>query len=179
MANWISAIANLLSSLCFLTSLIFIWRQIRGLRQQLRNSAVHGYWSVWIEIDKWFVTNTALKPYFYHAKDVDEATPDELRLQLDSTAELLLDCYADMYHQREVMSPEEEFVFQNFMRNSYHYQPFFHRFVEEHRRWYSPNFVEYLTAAPARLVPPSPARSFPLKPAPKVALEKNGSEKGP
>ena len=176
MADWISAVANCFSSMFLLISLILIWRQIRGLRQQLKNSAVHGYWSIWLDIDKWFVANPSLKPYFYHAKDIDEEIPDELRLKLDSAAELLLDCFADMYHQREVMSPEEELVFQNFMRNTYHYQPFFHRFLEEHRRWYSPNFVEYLTTSPSQMVPPSPIHSLQLKPGKKIAIEKPESE---
>lgn len=144
---WISAIGTWFSNMLLLVSLIFIWRQIKGVKEQLKSAAFQGIWSIWIEIDKWFVANPTLKPYFYLRKDVDPNTSEELNMRLESTAEMLLDCFANFYHQRSCMLPEEEEAYKLFMRSVYRDQPYFRRFVDKSKDWYYPRFIEYLTAA--------------------------------
>ena len=109
--------------------------------------AFQGIWVLWIEIDKWFVANPAMKPYFYHAKDIDKDVSEETRMKLESTAEMLLDCFANVFHHKDCMNAGEASAYHNFMRNVYATQPFFRRFVQEHKQWYLLEFIEHLTGA--------------------------------
>ena len=143
--TWVSAIGTWVYNALMLASVIFLWFQLRSIKQQLKSAGFQGIWVLWIEIDKWFVANPAMKPYFYHAKDIDKDVSEETQMKLESTAEMLLDCFANVFHQKDCMSPGEGKAYHNFMRSVYDTQPFFRRFVEEHRPWYLPEFMEHLT----------------------------------
>lgn len=67
-------------------------------------------------------------------------------MKLESTAEMFLDCFSNIYLQRDVIPPGEERSIRAFMNETYKSQPVFHRFVDEHRSWYAPDFIEYLTS---------------------------------
>lgn len=124
----------------------FLWLHIRELKHRISNHVLQSYWSIWIDIDKWFVANSELKPFFYHGKDADESVDTNFRMKLESTAEMFLDCFSNIHLQRDVIPPEEERCIRGFMNDTYESQPFFHRFVDAHRSWYAPAFIEYLTS---------------------------------
>ena len=143
--NGWSVVGTGFSNVLLLIFLCFIWFQVRGLKQRLNNHVLQSYWSLWIEIDKWFVANTELKPFFYHGKDTDEKTSADVRMKLESVAEMFLDCFPNIHHQRDMIPSDEEQCIRAFMNDTYKSQPFFRRFVDEHRAWYSPSFIAYLT----------------------------------
>jgi len=143
--NWWSVCGPWLSNFLLLIFLGFLWLQVREMKQRMKSHVLQNYWSIWIDIDRWFVANSELKPFFYHGKDTDEKTSDDLRMKLDSVAEMFLDCFSNIHLQRDVIPSEEERCIRAFMNSVYESQPFFHRFVEEHRSWYSPVFIDYLT----------------------------------
>jgi hypothetical protein len=124
----------------------FLWFQVKEMKHRLSNHVLQSYWSIWIEIDKWFVANAELRPFFYHGKDTDETVNTDFRMKLESTAEMFLDCFSNIYLQRDVIPPEEERCIRAFMNDTYKSQPVFHRFVDDHRSWYSPDFIDYLTS---------------------------------
>lgn len=155
-AAWVSAIGTWVYNVLMLASLTFLWFQLRSIKQQLKSAGFQGIWVLWIEIDKWFVANPSMKPYFYHGKDINKDVSEETRMKLESTAEMLLDCYANVFHQKDCMSAGEAKAYHKFMRNVYNTQPFFHRFVEDHTQWYLPEFIEYLTGLhPKQTLPPA------------------------
>jgi len=133
------------SNLLLLLFLGFLWLQVKEMKQRLKNHVLQSYWAIWMEIDRWFVANSGLKPFFYYGKETDEKTDADFRMKLDSTAEMFLDCFSNIYLQRKVIPPEEERCIRSFMNDTYESQPFFHRFVDEHRSWYSPAFIDYMT----------------------------------
>lgn len=149
-SGWVSALGTWFGNILLLISLVFIWFQIKGVKEQLKSAAFQGIWNIWIEIDKWFVANPTLKPYFYHGKDLDqdlrsEEEKEEMRMRLESTAEMFMDCFANFYHQRSCMLPHEEEAYKRFMRSVYANQPFFRKFVDNSKDWYYPRFIEYLS----------------------------------
>src|SRR5262249_11511231 len=96
------------SGVLLIIILYCIWVQVKGLKQRLDNHVLQNYWSIWIEIDKWFVANSELKPFFYHGKDTDAETSSEIRTKLESAAEMFLECFSNIYLQRNVIPSDEE-----------------------------------------------------------------------
>ncbi|HLK14260.1 MAG TPA: hypothetical protein VKT78_05605, partial [Fimbriimonadaceae bacterium] len=67
----VEAISVCIYTAAFVLSFLFLFYQLKGLQRQTRSNTVQGYWDTWIEIDRWFVQNSHLRPYFYHGKDLD------------------------------------------------------------------------------------------------------------
>jgi hypothetical protein len=125
---------------------VVVFFQLKNLGKQVRSSALQGIWTTWIEIDRWFVDNHDLRPFFYVANhDEDAETNAQVRAKLKSTSEMLLDCYANIYAQRDTMERGEFERLSNYMRKVYREQPVFRRFVDnDASAWYDPSFIGHL-----------------------------------
>jgi hypothetical protein len=123
---------------------VVLYFQLNGLKNQVRSTALQGIWTTWIEIDRWFVSESELRPFFYvHGYDTDAAKHGQ---KLEAACEMLLDCYAHIFAQRHVMRRDFE-PLSRYMREVYKEQPVFRRFTESAASWYDPKFVSFLRNA--------------------------------
>ena len=140
----IEAVATASTAVIILVSVFILYGQLKGVRVQLRNSTIGNYWAQWVEMDKWFANNPDLKPYFYSSKD-DPNTDKDLSARIDSTAEMLLDGFANLYYQSERIGHDKEWsTFRGFIERMYTSQPCFKSFVDKHTNWYSPEFIDFI-----------------------------------
>jgi hypothetical protein len=142
--GWVGAIGTWFASILVLATLWYIRKQLIGLQRTIETATIQSIWTMWLEVDKFFVEHPELKPYFYHALDVDENITGDMLHRLESTAELLLDTFAHNYDQKHSFATKGFEWYGNFMKSRYRTQPFLRRFVDEHVDWYNPAFIDYL-----------------------------------
>jgi len=94
--------------------------------------------------DKFFVEHPELRPYFYHAKDLDPQADDLTRWRVEAAAEMLLDCFTNIYRQFEHMGFEGFESYGRFMQVMHRDQPCFRRLADEHAEWLDAAFVKHL-----------------------------------
>jgi hypothetical protein len=95
--------------------ILVIW-QIRNLIRSIHTQTYQRVYELMIEIDKFFIDNPTLKPYFYPDTDIkaDETVEKE---KLLSIAEMMMDYFDNVYHQRGCMPRHTFSGFREFMRN--------------------------------------------------------------
>lgn len=140
-ADWVQAIGVWVSAFIIVASLWVLWIQIRELRRSIQSSTYQNIYQMILDIDKHFVENTDAKPYFYYGRKVDN---ESLREKLLSTAEMLLDCFDNVYHQKECMPPHTFDAFSAYMREIYQNSPVLQELLSKRERWYPKEFIEHL-----------------------------------
>lgn len=140
--NWTAVVTALATGF----GLLVIIAQIHGLKQQLQSSAFNSYWPLLVGLDKWFAENPLLRPYFYSGTDIDASTSDEMKMKLESTAEMMLDTFASTYHQLKIVPRGERERVAKYFKDVYHGQPVFQRHVNKYCDWYDPKFIKFLTS---------------------------------
>ena len=96
-----------------------------------------------IEIDRYFVENRDVKPYFYYGKKVNGEQP-HIREKLLSIAEMLIDCFDNIYHQKDCMPPSTFDPFSAFMREIYQNSPILQELLSKREYWYPKKFTDHL-----------------------------------
>jgi hypothetical protein len=102
-AGWVAAAGTWLANVLIIVSFLFIRREIAKAQRAIDSTAFQGISTVWVDIDKFFVEHPELRPYFYHGKDLDPQVDDLTRWRVQATAEMLLDCFTNIYRQFEHM----------------------------------------------------------------------------
>lgn len=152
-ADWFAAFGTWAGVVVTVLTLFFLWKQLRLLKEQVEDlrDSVHSatYQNVYelmISIDRFFIEHRELKPYFYPATTGGchiYVNPDELA----SAAEMMLDYFDCVYHQRATM-PENTFRgFSKFMRSVYEHSAPLKELVNNGGRenWYPRDFIRHLT----------------------------------
>lgn len=144
-ANWHQSVSAWVYTALTLVLVIVVFRQLAGLRRQVRSAVLQGIWTSWIQIDQWFVEHHDLRPFFYEVKhDLDERTPKSVRSRIPAACEMLLDCYAHIFSQRNALEPHDFARLGSYMRKTYADAPVFKRFTDSAESWYDPAFIQYL-----------------------------------
>lgn len=139
--DWVQAVGVWISAIIVGVSLWILWIQIRELRRSIQSSTYQNIYHMIIGIDKYFIENTDVKPYFYYGRKVDN---EQLREPLLSTAEMLLDCFDNVYHQKDCMPPHTFDAFDAFMKEIYQNSPVLQELLTKRERWYPREFIEHL-----------------------------------
>jgi hypothetical protein len=124
-------------------SLWFLWIQIRELRRSIQSSTYQNIYQMIVEIDRYFIENRDIKPYFYYNKEADSGQP-HLREKLLSIAEMLIDCFDNIYHQKDCMPPSTFDPFSAFMKEIYQDSPILRELLSKREYWYPKRFVDHL-----------------------------------
>ena len=150
-ADWVSAYATCASALgtwvasvVVLVSVLILRSQLRATRRTIRSASVQGAYALWIGVDQFFVQHPELKAYFYKGKKLDDSLDDNFRMMVESAAEMILDCMANVYHQLPNLATEEREAYGNFLKERYQTQPAIRQFVDTYRHWYPSGFVTFL-----------------------------------
>ncbi|MCC6968694.1 MAG: hypothetical protein IT434_00595 [Phycisphaerales bacterium] len=139
-------------------------------RKQRRQTAFSNSWWRWVEIDRFFVDHSHLKPYIYENRNPPDATDNssiKLKAEIDSVCEMLTDHWAGIYYTRiddnacrkikhklinKIKSepfnyslPEVE-IHRAFARIIYRYKSVsYNRWIHENSEWYSSDLLEWIT----------------------------------
>jgi hypothetical protein len=133
-----------LGNALIIVSLLFIRRQITKAQRVIDSTAFQGISTVWIDIDKFFVEHPELRPYFYHGQDLAPEADQRTAWQVEAAAEMLLDCFTNVYHQFAHMEFKGFASYGRFMQMMYRDQPCFRRLADQHVGWLDDPFVTYL-----------------------------------
>ncbi len=140
-AAWVQGIGVWVSILIIGVSLWILWVQIRELRRSIQSSTYQNIYQMILTIDRYFIENVDIKPYFYHGKKV---SCEPLKERLLSTAEMLLDCFDNVYHQKECMPPHTFDAFSTFMREIHQNSPILQEVLSQREHWYPEGFIKHL-----------------------------------
>ena len=143
-ADWVQAIGVWVSILIIAVSVWFLWIQIRELRQSIECSTYQSVYQMILDIDKYFIENADLRPYFYYGKEMDNKNQTHMKEKLISTAEMLIDCFDNVYHQKNSMPSHTFDAFSAFMREIYQNSPVLREVLSMREHWYPRRFVEHL-----------------------------------
>lgn len=147
--DWVSAVGafgSLLSAIAVVFSLVFLGRQVSHLRRTLEITSYHQVQNLMIDIDQFFINDITLWKYFREncePSTADEDGPNGDKLKL--VAELLLDHFDNVFHQRDLLPKETYDGFVSFMREIYSSSPVFREFINkrkaENQPWYNSQFL--------------------------------------
>ena len=135
-ATWISAVIAA-------TTLLVLWWQIKDLRRSVQGSTYQNICSTMIMIDRFFAENPQLRPYFYGGKTLDGVTPLEQE-RLNAVAEMVVDFFYDVFHQRDLMSKQTFQPYSSWMKKLYMNSPIIREFIPTGT--YDDAFVKHLQA---------------------------------
>ncbi|MDM7832500.1 GNAT family N-acetyltransferase [Cellulomonas edaphi] len=97
-SQYIAALALVASAV----SLVLSWR---AGRRTARITTYRSATDLVLDIDRIFISNPQLRPYFYDGVDVDDQADDSN--QIAAVAEFMLDCYECIWDIRGTFSPED------------------------------------------------------------------------
>jgi hypothetical protein len=108
--NW-TAVVQAVGAVATVVVVLFVWLQMRGLKQALHSETHSKLYAEDFEIIKLFVDRPHLRPYFYKNVEVNPGSPDEavvhtiaelwcchlehVRLQLDCVPKMIRQSWAD------------------------------------------------------------------------------------
>jgi hypothetical protein len=143
MAEWVIAIGTCVGALIALLTLLVLWRQLKDLSTSIQGSTYQNVINLMIEIDRFFITHPDLKSYFYNGKKLTAA--DEIEsARVTSTAEMLLDFFDNVYHQKALLSEEKFRAYLIYMRTLCGRSEALQNQLDRNSNWYPPKFVHDL-----------------------------------
>lgn len=143
-------IVPLLSPLISLGALVWAVYQIKNVLRQ-------NYQKVYdmnIGIDKFFFEHPDMRKYFY--PDVIQPAPRgpevpadaETRRQVDAVAEMMLDFFDSVCHQKEWLPGGTYDHYANYMRTVYRYSPALQACLQARKEWYPERLQQTLSEQP-------------------------------
>lgn len=134
-----------------LTLVVVTW-QFTSLRKSIYSSTYQRVYELMIAIDRFFIEHKELKPFIYpEAKgnkgEIDESgnDPDKIsRDQLDSTIEMMVDYFDNVYNQRKAMPRRTFKGFSQFMREVYSHSEELQLFLKGKEERYPSKFVDHI-----------------------------------
>lgn len=138
-ANWLSATGSWFSGIAVALSVFFLWKQLRGLRYSIESSSYHQVQNLMIDIDRFFINNIEIVKYFRN--NIDVVGSDENRQKLLLIAEMLIDHFDNVYHQRGTLPHGTYDGFVAYMQETYKNSPIVRHFISQRKSWYNPDFI--------------------------------------
>lgn len=126
-----------------LVGFVFVAYQLFLLRRSIRSSTYQNVYQMMINIDNFFIENPDLKPYFYEGQIMEEREGLNYT-KLLSVAEMLIDYFDNVYHQKDCMPRRTFEGFSEFMKDMYRSSPVLQEFLSQRKHWYPQKFIEYL-----------------------------------
>ncbi|MGB7925054.1 MAG: hypothetical protein WCF57_17570 [Pyrinomonadaceae bacterium] len=131
---------------------LILW-QLVNLRRSIYSSTYQRIYEQMIKIDEFFFNNKEFKPFFYPGstgkmKEIDDEGVDDnkkiSRDQLNSAAEMMVDFFDSVYHQKRAMPKQTFDGFGEFMRKVYMHSTVMQEFIEKRQDWYPSHFLDLL-----------------------------------
>jgi hypothetical protein len=148
-SEWVGAIATCVGAIGTIVSLIFLYHQVKGLKSTIENSESSSYLNMlelMVSIDRFFIDKPELKPYFYNNKEVDAKDPIE-KDRLESVAEMMMDFFEAVYHQKGSLPVATFNAYKRYMRRIYEHSPVLKDFLgkNEWGQLYPEQFIRAVT----------------------------------
>lgn len=133
----------ILSLLISIISVILLIYNIRNLVKSIRSQTYQRVYELMIQIDKFFIENPKLKPYFYPDTniDIEESVEKE---KLHSISEMMMDYFDNVYHQKACMPPNTFCGFRVYMQKIFRNSQALHDYlaISGREKWYPKDFLE-------------------------------------
>ena len=125
--------------------------QLRKVVQSIESQTYQNIYELMIGIDKFFIENPKLRFIVYGANADEEPEPPapDWDAEIDgksvyAVAEMVVDYFDNVYHQRKVMPAETFDPFSRFMKDAYARSPVLKKFLKKNCEWYPEKFREHL-----------------------------------
>lgn len=135
-------LASLLLSAIALVSLFFISEQVRMSKIQSKASNTQTVTGPFLEIDKLFIADPELRPYFYDGQEISEDAPNYQKVL--AVAEFQLDVFDTFFTQEDyvTLDTEERQNWVKYMGDSFHTSPALCRRLNPAQDWYTAKLVK-------------------------------------
>lgn len=140
---WVQIVSAAVALLVFLIGIYQLYKVVQSIKSQ----TYQNIYELMISIDKFFIENPKFREIVYGPPPGEEPRfgKQSLYSEVDgmsvaSVAEMVIDYFDNVYHQRKVMPSETFEPFSKFMRHAYSESPVLQRFLEDNWRWYPPKF---------------------------------------
>jgi hypothetical protein len=145
-------LAPLISACVAILTTIFVVIQIRSVSKSVQGQTYQRVYELMITIDKFFIENPGLKPYFYPDTKIaaeENVNPEKLA----SIAEMMIDFFDNVYHQKKTMPGDTFPGFDEYMKSVYRYSGVLRDYLRNSERvkWYPDDFLKDLGEDPKAL----------------------------
>jgi hypothetical protein len=138
-AEWATVWAIAAGNIITLCTLIAVIIELRHLKKSIHSSTYQRIYEQMISIDRFFIDNPSLKPYFYGSKSPITKNPLELD-KLDSISEMMVDYFDSVYHQKDCMPKGTFPQFLAYMQDLSNRSPHLRTFLDKRKTWYPSDF---------------------------------------
>lgn len=139
----VQSVLACISLLTLLGTLGFFYVQSKALLEQSREQTIatratiyQNLTSMMIDIDKYFIDNPELKPYFYDKQDISEKDP--LYGKVESIAEMIIDFLDFVLSHKEYMSKPDWEEWELYAQYVYVKSPVLKRYWVANKKWWMP-----------------------------------------
>ncbi|HVT17441.1 MAG TPA: hypothetical protein VHQ90_14830 [Thermoanaerobaculia bacterium] len=145
----IQARLALLPSITLLVTIVGVgvaFYQLRELVSSVRSQTYQRIYDAMISIDRFFIDNPDLKSFFYSDSGLTSEGRSIDEPKLASVAEMLVDYFDSVYHQKDCMPTHTFDGFLNYMKGTYRTSLATRKFLASREDWYPADFVKALKA---------------------------------
>jgi hypothetical protein len=145
LSGWFEAHHSILSIGVSAISAVLIVVQIYNLTRSIHGQTYQRIYELMIGIDRFFIDHPELKGYFYPDAEVRKEVTVE-RDKLFSAAEMLIDYFDNVYHQKGSMPPGTFEGFLAYMCSIYQHSGVLRQYLDLSGRksWYPKEFLDHL-----------------------------------
>ena len=140
-AEWATVWAIAAGNIITMSTLIAVIIELRHLKKSIHSSTYQRIYEQMIRIDRFFIDNPGLKPYFYGSKEPGTKNPVELD-KLTSISEMMVDYFDSVYHQQDCMPKDTFPQFLRYMQDLSTKSPMLEAFLKKREDWYPKGFRE-------------------------------------
>ena len=161
--NWISSLGTLFSGIAALVMLIFIYKQIKDVKEDILNHTYQSIYEQIVDLDRFFFEHPEYKLFFYRNKDFSEV--DELEKEkLLSIAEMLIDIFQCIYFQKNNIRKSTFEAQSIWIGDMYNNSPIIREYLNQKNIdiWYAQEFHQYLIECGKKLIEIESTKAQPI-----------------
>ena len=130
------------SLLVSVVSVLLVLYQIQNLVKSIHSQTYQRIYELMIQIDRFFIDNPKLKPYFYPNTTITDEDVDKEKLL--SVSEMMMDYLDNVYHQRACMPSHTFDGFREYMQSVYRSSETLQNYLalSGREKWYPKDFLE-------------------------------------
>jgi hypothetical protein len=124
-----------------IVSVALVLYQIKNLVASIHSQTYQRIYELMIQIDRFFIENPTIKPYFYPSANI---VPEDVeREKLLSVSEMMIDYFDSVYHQRVCMPPRTFDGFKEYMQSIFRNSEILQEYlkISGREKWYPKDFL--------------------------------------
>jgi hypothetical protein len=137
----------ILSLLVSVVSVMLVLYQIQNLVKSIHSQTYQRIYELMIQIDRFFIDNPKLKPYFYPNTSITLENVEKEKLL--SVSEMMMDYFDNVYHQRACMPSHTFDGFREYMQSVFRSSEILRDYLalSGREQWYPEDFLACMKGA--------------------------------